>query len=487
MGKMIKKFFNDFEVINKYYNYLVTQTKNKEFVGITNEWLIDNFYLLVEHKTNIVHDKKEIIKREKLIENIYFPLKNIAMSHNYNIDFSILVSELNKYQKENKKYFSYKEIVSIKDTLLFIYTDRLKNLCEEEQKNLLETEKIVHIIKEKDGKDVELSNFIKHDFNLNQNKYYIFALNNELSSLGAKSNKLFKELNELLENRQISLKEIINEEYQRKIDNNILISNIFNDLKEFFDFSNEELFKKVSKTEKMLLSDEVYEKMTVESKNLYRTYLLKNCKKYGVTAIELGVQSAVDEVLKISNRGHSFEDVVKASELIQSYGIELGLQMMTGLPGDTYERSIETARKIAGRKPKNVRIYPTLVMEGTHLFEMYKKGTYIPQKLEYAVNLAADAAEIFLENNIEILRIALQTTDGVNEDTVIGPYHPAFAELVYSEIEKRKIEKELLENNIRNCEYTVESADGNVSKIIGHKKSNKIYFKEKYGVDLIVK
>ena len=150
MGKMIKKFFNDFEVINKYYNYLVTQTKNKEFVGITNEWLIDNFYLLVEHKTNIVHDKKEIIKREKLIENIYFPLKNIAISHNYNIDFSILVSELNKYQKENKKYFSYKEIVSIKDTLLFIYTDRLKNLCEEEQKNLLETEKIVHIIKEKD-------------------------------------------------------------------------------------------------------------------------------------------------------------------------------------------------------------------------------------------------------------------------------------------------------------------------------------------------
>ena len=69
MGKMIKKFFNDFEVINKYYNYLVTQTKNKEFVGITNEWLIDNFYLLVEHKTNIVHDKKEIIKREKLIDN----------------------------------------------------------------------------------------------------------------------------------------------------------------------------------------------------------------------------------------------------------------------------------------------------------------------------------------------------------------------------------------------------------------------------------
>ena len=215
--------------------------------------------------------------------------------------------------------------------------------------------------------------------------------------------------------------------------------------------------------------------------------ILENCKKYGVTAIELGVQSAIDDVLKISNRGHNFEDVINASNLIKSYEIELGLQMMTGLPGDTYEKSVETACKIAALKPKNVRIYPTLVMEGTHLFNMYQKGEYVPQTLDYAVNLAADCAEIFISNGIEILRIALQTTDGVNEKTVIGPYHPAFAELVYSEIEKRKIEKEVLEKNIRNCEHTVVSNDGNVSKIIGHKKSNKIYFKEKYGVDLIIK
>ena len=197
MTKLMKKFFNDFEVINKYYNYLVTQTKNKEFVGITNEWLIDNFYLLVEHKTNIVHDKKEIKKRLKLIEDIYYPLKNIAMSHNYNIDFNILVNEFNSYQKENKKNLSYKEIESIKDTLVFLYTDKLKSLCVEENKNLLDKEKILSILKERDGKDVELSHFIKHDFNLNENKYYIFELNNELSSLGAKSNKLFKELSNI--------------------------------------------------------------------------------------------------------------------------------------------------------------------------------------------------------------------------------------------------------------------------------------------------
>ena len=65
MANLVKKFLCDFEDISEYYTYLVDKTKQKEYVGITNEWLIDNFYLLVEHKTNIVHDKKEITKSLK--------------------------------------------------------------------------------------------------------------------------------------------------------------------------------------------------------------------------------------------------------------------------------------------------------------------------------------------------------------------------------------------------------------------------------------
>lgn len=210
--------------------------------------------------------------------------------------------------------------------------------------------------------------------------------------------------------------------------------------------------------------------------------ILSNCKKYGVTAIELGVQSADEEVLLLSERGHSFNDVKKASWLIKSFGIELGLQMMTGLPGDTYQKSIETAQKIASLEPKNVRIYPTLVMEGTRLMEMFKKGDYVPQSLESALTLAADVAQIFIEKNIEILRISLQTTDGVNAKTVIGPYHAAFAELVYSEIEKRKLEHQIIKNKLSNC--TLEIKTDKPSQLIGHKKSNKIYFKEKYNIDI---
>ena len=210
--------------------------------------------------------------------------------------------------------------------------------------------------------------------------------------------------------------------------------------------------------------------------------ILENCKNYGMTAIELGVQSADEEVLCLSDRGHTFEDVKKASQLIKAFCLELGLQQMTGLPGDTYQKSIETARKIASLEPKAVRIYPTLVMGGTRLWDMCREGTYIPQSLGYAVSLAADVAQIYIEKGVEILRIALQTTDGVNAKTVIGPYHPAFAELVYSEIEKRKLEKVIIENSLCNCIYEVKT--DKPSQVIGHKQSNKIYFKEKYGVEL---
>ena len=62
MANAVKKFLADFEDINEYYTFLVDKTKRLEYVGITNEWLIDNFYLLVEHKTNVIHDKKYIVK-----------------------------------------------------------------------------------------------------------------------------------------------------------------------------------------------------------------------------------------------------------------------------------------------------------------------------------------------------------------------------------------------------------------------------------------
>ena len=107
--------------------------------------------------------------------------------------------------------------------------------------------------------------------------------------------------------------------------------------------------------------------------------ILSILKEYKVTSIELGAQSTDSQVLLLNHRGHTHDDIIKASNLIKKYGFSLGLQMMTGLLGDTPEKTLKTAEDIISLKPDTVRIYPTIVLEGTYLGELYKKGAYKPQ------------------------------------------------------------------------------------------------------------
>ena len=279
MANVFKKFIKDFNDVNEYYNYLVNKTKNREYVGITNEWLIDNFYLLVEHKQAIVLDRKRINKNIKNIVHIYPILKEIVIKHNFNISFKILVDEIKKYQKDNNTYFSYRELDCIKPALIFIYADRLNSLCLNEYSKLVDKENITNIIKSKNKDNIELSDFIGSDYISNNGNYYIYELNSRINDLGEKSSSIFKGLNEFLEERGLSLKEIINNEHQERMENDLLISNIFNDLKEFFEFSDVDLYEKISRTEKLFLKDECYEQMTDSSKDLYRRRLLKLCKR----------------------------------------------------------------------------------------------------------------------------------------------------------------------------------------------------------------
>jgi len=208
------------------------------------------------------------------------------------------------------------------------------------------------------------------------------------------------------------------------------------------------------------------------------------CKSYSMKTIELGVQSADEDVLLLSNRGHTFTDVIKACDIIKKHGIGLGLQMMTGLPGDTFEKSISTAEKIADLRPDCVRIYPTLVMEGTGLYHMEKRGEYSPQTLDEALVLCTRLVKFFKDRSITILRIGLQTTDGVNASTVSGPYHPAFAELVYQRLCREEIEEKILSENLSDTILEIDAPKNKISQIIGHKKENLLYFKEKYNITI---
>lgn len=212
--------------------------------------------------------------------------------------------------------------------------------------------------------------------------------------------------------------------------------------------------------------------------------ILENLKRFGVTTIELGVQSLNDEVLCRSMRGHGSECVAESARLIKEYGFSLGLQMMTGLPGDTPEKSYDTAVKIADMAPDFVRIYPTLVIKDTALADMLKSGEYTPFTLEETVKLLADIKQLFDLKNITVIRMGLQTTEEIspNASVVAGPYHAAIGEMAESEIYKIKLEKLLV--GISNKTVTVGCAKSDVSKVVGHKRRNAIYFLEKYGIRL---
>ena len=164
--------------------------------------------------------------------------------------------------------------------------------------------------------------------------------------------------------------------------------------------------------------------------------ILKRLKKYKVKTIELGVQSTNNYILEKCKRGHTHEDVIKASKLIKRYGFKLGHQMMIGLPESTEADDIQTAKDLIKLKPKIVRIYPVLVIKGTELEKEYKEGTYEPLTVSQAVERCKELCYLFGKKKINVIRIGLQSTDTIcapnNEgsEVVAGPYHETFRQLV---------------------------------------------------------
>ena len=165
-------------------------------------------------------------------------------------------------------------------------------------------------------------------------------------------------------------------------------------------------------------------------------YILNNLKAYDVDIIELGVQSLDSEVLIKSQRGHSEEDVINASELIKSYGFTLGHQIMIGLPGDSFLKDMETTEKLIKLKPEIVRIYPALVIKDTPMETMYLNKTFIPFTLEETIKISKAVYGRFITSGIKVIRAGLQPTEQINEgkDLIAGPFHPAFRELVEGSI-----------------------------------------------------
>lgn len=198
-------------------------------------------------------------------------------------------------------------------------------------------------------------------------------------------------------------------------------------------------------------------------------------KAYGVTAIELGAQSMDDSVLAANERGHSADDVRKASLLIRENGFELGLQLMTGLYKSSCERDMASAREIMELNPHTVRIYPVVVLEGTRLAELYRRGEYPMTRLEDMVSLCSEMLAEFEGRGIRVIKCGLHASEFVKRDMVAGYYHPAFRELCESRIYLKRLEEAA--NGCGYLRLAVPARD--VSRAVGHKKSNVLYMSAK--------
>ena len=159
-------------------------------------------------------------------------------------------------------------------------------------------------------------------------------------------------------------------------------------------------------------------------------------KKYGVTTIEIGAQSFIDEVLQFAQRGHESAAIVKAVTILKDHGFQTGLHLMAGLPKDTKDGFIYSLDKTIELKPDTVRIHPVIVFGGTALAEELRKGEYKPLELSDTVELCKLAWEKLSAAGIRIIRIGVQLTKEMEKDDAVlaGPIHPALGSLVFSSI-----------------------------------------------------
>ena len=248
--------------------------------------------------------------------------------------------------------------------------------------------------------------------------------------------------------------------------------------------------------------------------------ILDNLKHWGVDVIELGVQSFDEDVLKASGRGHDAACVYESSRLIQEYGFTLGIQLMIGLPGDTMEKDIYSARETVKIGPSIARLYPTVVIRDTALYDMYLSGAYTPMAEDNAVERTKAMYQILDAVGINIIRVGLKSSDiiadtdrqdSTNFDTrpdfddssctvteapssiAPGTFHPAFRQLVEGAIARESLEAQVLAlyPEIQNFQGTAPgpavcraayfvSSEKSRNNLFGHKSANRIYFAKNY-------
>jgi histone acetyltransferase (RNA polymerase elongator complex component) len=208
-------------------------------------------------------------------------------------------------------------------------------------------------------------------------------------------------------------------------------------------------------------------------------------KGKNVKTIELGIQSTNDRVLQAVGRPCDFKTVELAVDSIRKEGLGLGLQLMPGLPEDDEMVFMKSVKDVIGLKPNFVRIYPTLVIRNTKLYEMYKLGEYRPWALDRMICLVKDSLLVFRRENIPVIKVGLHSDPFMLKNLVDGPYHPSFRYLVDSLIARENMIDLIDQLQSIPQKITFKVPWRQVSLYLGHKKDNIQTIQNLYGIDNI--
>ena len=156
-------------------------------------------------------------------------------------------------------------------------------------------------------------------------------------------------------------------------------------------------------------------------------------KRAGMDMVELGVQSFDTEALRLSERGYTGDTAREGCRRVQESGLELGIQLLPGMPGSTPQRFLDDVEEALAFTPACVRFYPCLVVDGTPLARLWKAGAYAPWDTAATVGALGAALASAWERRVPVIRLSLAPEPELDAAVLAGPRHPALGNIIQGE------------------------------------------------------
>ena len=161
--------------------------------------------------------------------------------------------------------------------------------------------------------------------------------------------------------------------------------------------------------------------------------VLKELLRFGVSLVELGIQSFDDNALTLSRRGYSGSTAENGCRAVLEAGLELGIQLLPGMPGSTPDVFLSDVRRALALRPSCLRFYPCLVPEGTVLARWFREGSFRPWTLEETVRTLGQALNLAWQARVPVIRLAVAPEPSFDTALLAGPRHPALGALIQAE------------------------------------------------------